>query len=113
MLEERGKPFLRSTPNPTEIAIETAEAQRDELGNLLSTCVQSTALWFRIEYTLGGVRCGISPKDFMDARVGNDESRLRFIKNKTQELMEGSGVILSIINPARPERPPGNRSSSS
>ena len=66
---ERIKPYLIPTQVPEELSLDPSQARLDDIRNLLSLCVASDCLWFRVEYSnYDGQRCGISPNDFIKAR---------------------------------------------
>lgn len=101
---EGQRSFLSPTGDPRELRLEP-KASVDDLRNVLSIFVQSASLWFRIEYSLGGVRLAIEPEEFIAVRAGSDKDRDRFLREKPMELLEGTGVIVTIINPKRLEKP--------
>lgn len=102
---EGTRPFLSPTGNPRELSLDTEASGENDLRNILSIFVESTSLWFRVEYSLGGVRLAIEPEDFMAARSGPSIGRDKFLRDKPQELLGGTRVIVTIINPNRHERP--------
>ena len=101
---EGGRPFLSSTADPRELRLDPEASREDDLRNVLSIFVGSTALWFRIEYTLDGVRLAIDPEDFIAKRIGADSDRDKFFRDKSQELLAASDVVVTIINPNRLEK---------
>ena len=84
-MEER-RPYLKPTNDPREHEL-ADEAEGDEVRHLLSLCVGSTALWFRVEFTIDGERQAILPEDFINARSKNEDGYFKFIDENKREII--------------------------
>lgn len=102
-MDAERKPYLSRTGIPCELVLDPTEAGLNDIKNLLSLCIASDRLWFRIEYSnVEGERCGISPVDFINARF---DAKLKddILEGKSRELLWGEGIVVTVLNPKQLE----------
>jgi len=99
---ESSRSFLIPTRNPNEMGLDVENGELNDVRNVLSIFIQSTSLWFRVEYNIGGVRRCLTPIDFISARADR-EVKDEILGTTASEINEGSQVLVTIINPRSPE----------